>query len=242
MKNISSVISQINIPEGVLKISVTVTIENTKGKYFISKYENDGSEYITIDPDPRMVIRLRINGMQWGPSQQIIIHHKYFEDFKIRLSGFYTKVLSSSDIYKYGEAGELESVSSSLEDILLFKDYEQFIRIEPDLLEDKNFKIPGIRITMNQPDITSVLSFDEFESFYKEIERMSLHDKGMALVNAYMSYTNIRSESIVESYDKRYVQATNRIDQRNIFANKDSNKEQVRGPIFNKHPESLMDI
>lgn len=241
MKTISTVISQMTIPEGLIKISVSVTIENAKGKYFISKFRNETGDFITIDPDPRLIIRLRLNNTPWSPSQQIVIHQKQFEDFRIRVSAFYRKMLKSTKNYIYDESGRLVEVVKGPPDILVFQVYNQTIRMEPDLIEEKGgLKIPGIRMTFNEPNITAVLSFDEFESFYKEIERMSLHDKGMMLANSYMAFTKYRPEEILETYDKRYVESTNANGAKDIFK-QDQSGEKVSGPIF-KQPKSLFDL
>ena len=238
MKHMSAVIREVKIPEGVVRVSIAITIMDSSNRFVISRFDNEHGQFYNINPNPKLNIRIKINDVPWNPTHQISIGQNDFEEFRSSLKYFYKSLMSSNNIYIYDEGGNLTNVAVETIDIFQFATFtNQSMSIQPDMVTDKGINIPGVRLTLNRPDVTSLLSITEFESIYKEIENMSLFDRGMVLLNAFLAFSKINPEMMMLStQDTSPPKTTNPNNSKGIF------DETVKGPPARQKPKSLFDL
>lgn len=246
MKNISSVINEVRTPECLLKLAVSITIVDRNGKYHMTNYRNENGDFITIDMKPRLVLRMYLKNSPWTAKHQFVVNQRYFEIFKSIIRDFYHNAINGNN-FIYDDRGILMDVVKDETDIKGLKTENQSIKFEPDYVVASNgSKIPGIRITINEPHITETFSFDEFELIYNEIDRMSLYDKGMDLLAVYAASTEIPTEIIMrenhEALQKKSEAQIKSIFDRTEEEINDKVEGVVSGVIKKPTPTTLDDI
>jgi hypothetical protein len=236
LKTMSSVVRELVTPDGVLRMAVSITIIDKNNHYCISRFESDHGEFLTIKTNPRLVIRLSPKGVPWSMSNQVSIHQNHFEDFKYAITEFYKRIMKG-DNYVYDDFNRVIEVVKSKDGILRFSAEGQTIVLEPNILIDKQIPLPGIQLTLNEPHITMTISISEFESFLVEIKDMSLYDRGMMILNSYLSFTEMAPEAIMKQLEGKESYRYN-------YETRDSvrNTEAVSGPIMPKQRISIFDV
>ena len=246
MKNISSIVNEVRTPECLLRLSVSITIVDRNNKYHMTAYKNEIGEFITFDMKPRLVLRMYLKNSPWTAKHQFVVNQRYFEIFKSVIKEFYDGVINGNN-FIYDDRNILSDVVKDETDVKGLKTENQSIKFEPDyILNSNGSKIPGVRITINEPHITETFSFDEFELIYNEIESMSLYDKGMDLLAVYTASTEIPTETIMKEY-RELVQQKNEVRHKNIFDRTSDEKNNevegvVSGVIRRPTPNSIYDI
>ena len=234
MKHISAIIRELKIPEGVLRVTVSVAITDSSNKFVISRFDNNLGQFYNITPNPKLGIKIRFNDIPWDPSHQITINQNNFEEFRSSLVYFYKSLMASDNIYIYNDEGRLVSVAIDTIDIFHFITLSSSIKIQPDVVTDRGVDIPGIRLTLNRPDVTILMSITEFESVYKEIENMSLFDRGMMVLNAFLAFSKINPEMMMDAIHGNVPPKT--------FDSTKTKKKVVKSPPVRVKPKSLFDL
>ena len=68
MKHMSAVIREVKIPEGVVRVSISITIMDSSNRFVISRFDNERGQFYNINPNPKLNIRIKINDVPWDPT------------------------------------------------------------------------------------------------------------------------------------------------------------------------------
>lgn len=238
----------IDTNEGSLKLSVSISVRTDKyGNATITKSSNEKGDYITIDPNPKLILKLYRKNVPWSLSQQLNITPRELFEFYYTLSSFYKKIQQGKN-YVYDETGSLTDVLKDRSDIGIFHCNEQRLFIEPAMLEirDKNryggvatqCNLPGIQLTINTPENITIISMNEFELILKIVKELNLPQMGLQLLQIYINMT--RNTTSITSVKEGEPKEKQKHDSVSMFAG--SQSESVKGPVIKPKPTSLFDL
>ena len=233
--------------EGSLKLSVSISVRTDKNNATIMKSANDRGDYITIEPNPKLVIKLYQKNIPWSLNQQISVTQRDMFELYYTLSTFYKKIQKGRN-YIYDQSGLLKEVVKDRSDISIFHCSEQRLILEPALLEirDKNryggvatqCNLPGIQFTINTPENITIVSMNEFELILNMVKELNLPQMGLQLLQIYINMT--RNTTSITSVKEEEPKQKKQHESVSMFA--DAKSESVSGPLIKPKVTSLFDL
>lgn len=241
-----SILEDIKTSNGYLKIYVSLPIVDRTGRYLINKFPAENGNIISVRFNPKLVIKMDFTDTKWSILHQIAFNKTHILRFQRILMNYLKKILTGKN-YMYDESGDvLIDVLKDRTDIGFYRMETGYILFEPDILEDSkhpNIRLPGIRLTINEPGNVMILSIDEFEDIVYAINKLDLIAVGNNLAILQESISNIRGETIAQDFSNREPAKTNITGTngtRSIYDNVPN--EYVSGIIQSSKKTSLFDI